>query len=255
MELGEEGLTLARQVGDPRAIAASLANLGRIQLQRGNSTLARAWFEESLRLRKDIGDLGGMADVLLSLGHVAQQHGDIVTAIDRYCDSLMLRQQLGESLGESEMLAHLAAALAGRDPEIAVQLASASEAIGSTVPHAEQSKIELTKTLSALRSSLGDSLFSRARDTGRSLSVDQALALVRKRLETVKLAAMPSGELTPREVEVLRHLAQGLTYQQIADALVISTRTVDAHLRAIFGKLDVHSRGAATHVARQRGIL
>ncbi len=51
--------------------------------------------------------------------------------------------------------------------------------------------------------------------------------------------------LTEREREVLNLLAQGLTNKEIADALVITTNTVKRHLKAIFAKLDVHTRAAA----------
>ena len=50
-------------------------------------------------------------------------------------------------------------------------------------------------------------------------------------------------------------LTHGLTYAQIGDALAISPRTVDAHVRAIFGKLNVRSRSAATRVAVQRRLV
>jgi len=55
--------------------------------------------------------------------------------------------------------------------------------------------------------------------------------------------------MTEREVEVLRLLAQGLTDPQIAERLMISPRTVHAHLRAIYRKLDVSRRSAATRLA------
>ncbi|MHC1781518.1 MAG: response regulator [Anaerolineaceae bacterium] len=51
--------------------------------------------------------------------------------------------------------------------------------------------------------------------------------------------------LTDREHEVLKLLAQGLTNKEIADTLVISPNTVKRHLKAIFGKLDIHTRSAA----------
>jgi DNA-binding NarL/FixJ family response regulator len=51
--------------------------------------------------------------------------------------------------------------------------------------------------------------------------------------------------LTSREREVLELLAQGMTNKEIAEALVITTNTVKRHLKAIFGKLDVHTRSAA----------
>ncbi len=61
--------------------------------------------------------------------------------------------------------------------------------------------------------------------------------------------------LTEREVEVLRWLARGLSNQEIADKLVLSTRTVHAHLRSIYAKLDVTTRSAATRVAIENKIV
>ena len=54
------------------------------------------------------------------------------------------------------------------------------------------------------------------------------------------------NDLTKREVEVLRLVARGLTDAQVAEALIISPRTVNAHLRSIYSKLDITSRHAAT---------
>ena len=60
-----------------------------------------------------------------------------------------------------------------------------------------------------------------------------------------------ASPLTSRETEVLRHVSQGLTNEQIAKALYISKLTVNAHLRSIFGKLDVANRTAAVHRAKE----
>ena len=72
-------------------------------------------------------------------------------------------------------------------------------------------------------------------------------------------AAIPSPKypagLTEREVEVLRWLARGLSNQEIADKLVLSKRTVHAHLRSIYGKLDVTTRSAATRIAIENKIV
>lgn len=59
--------------------------------------------------------------------------------------------------------------------------------------------------------------------------------------------------LTEREVDVLRLLAQGLTNKDIAQTLILSVRTIDAHLRSIFAKLDVRSRTEAALWAARNG--
>lgn len=66
----------------------------------------------------------------------------------------------------------------------------------------------------------------------------------------------PSGaELTPREYEVLRLLAQGLSNRSIGLELSISNRTVQAHLTNIFSKMNVGSRVEAVLEAIRRGWL
>ena len=65
----------------------------------------------------------------------------------------------------------------------------------------------------------------------------------------------PGAVLTAREIEVLRLLAQDLSNPQIAERLVVSRRTVDAHLRSIYDKLGVKSRDAAIRTAQAQGLL
>ncbi len=61
--------------------------------------------------------------------------------------------------------------------------------------------------------------------------------------------------LTPREVEALEQLAQGLTNKQIALALGISEHTVKYHVSAIYAKLGVMNRVEAVRVGARRGYL
>ena len=67
-------------------------------------------------------------------------------------------------------------------------------------------------------------------------------------------AARPTYGLTGREVEVLRMVATGQSDREIAEALFISPRTVQAHLTSIFAKLDVKTRTAAAAAAHRLGI-
>jgi len=61
--------------------------------------------------------------------------------------------------------------------------------------------------------------------------------------------------LSDREIEILQLIADGLTNQEIASRLIISSHTVKAHTRNIYGKLDAHNRTQAVAKARALGIL
>ncbi|MGD0751949.1 MAG: response regulator transcription factor [Anaerolineales bacterium] len=72
--------------------------------------------------------------------------------------------------------------------------------------------------------------------------------------ETGAVTSSPA-DLTERELEVLRGVAQGERSKEIAMRLGITERTVKAHLASIYNRLGVDSRAAAIAVAAQRGIL
>jgi DNA-binding NarL/FixJ family response regulator len=109
--------------------------------------------------------------------------------------------------------------------------------------------------IDATRSALADSRFDAARAEGAAPTIEQALELAR----TANVDASPPDgedlqELTSREREVLRLLTRELTDAQIAQQLVVSRRTVHAHLRSIYRKLDVSSRAAAARWAAEHSL-
>jgi DNA-binding NarL/FixJ family response regulator len=70
----------------------------------------------------------------------------------------------------------------------------------------------------------------------------------------VEAAEGPLRELSPRELEVLALVAEGLTNQEIAARLVISDHTVHRHVANILRKLDAPSRSAAAVLAAHHGL-
>ena len=63
------------------------------------------------------------------------------------------------------------------------------------------------------------------------------------------------GQLTARELDILGHLARGLSNADIAERIFISEKTVRNHLTSIFSKLDVDSRAKAIVLAREGGLV
>jgi two-component system response regulator NreC len=66
---------------------------------------------------------------------------------------------------------------------------------------------------------------------------------------------MVQDDLTPRELEVLTLIADGLTNAEIADQLVISVKTVDRHRENIMRKLNMHSRIDLVKYALKMGLI
>ncbi len=73
-----------------------------------------------------------------------------------------------------------------------------------------------------------------------------------KRLSKSNLEKNP---LSRREGEILQLLAKGMSFAEISNVLQISTHTVTAHIKKIYRKLQVHSRGEAVYAAIQLGLL
>lgn len=105
----------------------------------------------------------------------------------------------------------------------------------------------------------------RALDMLHELKAQPAASVVARQLRTLgehsvrrgprsATATNPAG-LTSREAEVLALLAAGLSNSEIAARLVLSGRTVDNHVSAIFRKLGVANRAEARAAAQERGLL
>ena len=80
--------------------------------------------------------------------------------------------------------------------------------------------------------------------------------LMKEMIDQPASASTPAvEELTPREREVLTYIAEGYTNREIAEALVISVKTVDRHRENIMQKLNLHSRVELVKYAIEKGLI
>jgi DNA-binding NarL/FixJ family response regulator len=85
-------------------------------------------------------------------------------------------------------------------------------------------------------------------------AVDELLVRVRRLVDRNRPASGSLSDLTPRELEVLRLLADGLSAKEIAARLFISTKTVGTHVEHIRTKLHVKNRVQAVAIAFREGL-
>jgi len=106
----------------------------------------------------------------------------------------------------------------------------------------------------------GSSLSDLASNMGKVKSTHQSKFLARLELElsSSKIVETDGGlveKLSPRELEVLRHLVRGLSNDELAKVLFVSLSTIKTHLLHIYAKLDVKNRTSAIDRARQLGLV
>ncbi len=269
-EFGEEGLYLSRELGDIRGVAGALTDLGIIALEQGDSEQARALCEESLAIRQQIGDKGGCAHTLFIMGQLALKQGDYEPATRFYKESLVLRQETGEKEGIAAAMEGLAS-IAGAQGQAkrAAQIFGAAAALRNSMgaPLTPIERVSHERTVSAVRTQLNNPAFAKAWAEGQAMALEQAVEVAlqiqeqvtsKQVIPTAVTSPIPSTViitkgntfgLTTREIEVLQLVSLGLTDAQIAEKLIISPRTVEAHVRSFLNKLGVSSRTAATRSA------
>lgn len=90
------------------------------------------------------------------------------------------------------------------------------------------------------------------------ISASIARFIVRRTQATAEPPPGPplnTARLTPREIDILWGIAKGFSYAEIADHLSMSRQTVPGHIKSIYRKLEVHTRGEAVFEALQQGLI
>jgi predicted ATPase/DNA-binding CsgD family transcriptional regulator len=274
MALLQEGLTVARELGDKRFIAIGLNNLGYTMFLRGGDLLLTAdMARKALKLARELRYTSSLVSTLDTLAQIVHAQGNVGQAEALYLESFCLALENGYVVWAGGSLIGLARVAESQgESERAARLLGGAQTLVDVNKHlAPVERAAYERLVACLRARLGEETFTTAWKEGCSMTPQQALAaperadspepvlavsqpLPGSKLPHARTPTYPAG-LTAREMEVLRLLAQGMTSQQIAERLILSLHTVNAHVRSIYTKLELNSRSALTRYAIEQRLL
>jgi non-specific serine/threonine protein kinase len=260
---GDEALLLARQAGDRLQVGQMLGNLGNFKLAADELDAARGYLAESLDISRELGSRDGIVYGTFNLG-VAEYLADCPDAAGAlFAESFGLARRMGLKLNMAYALLGLAMAGPGRaDPAWSARMhGTADQAIADQGHAFEPFEGELAdRHRQRLRVAIGAEAFDAEYAAGRSLDLAQLVAEVGSQSASAGQArADVPGEaspaLTPRELDVLKLVAQGFSNADIARRLFLSEHTVHRHLANILRKLNLSSRAAAAAWGARTGVV
>lgn len=258
--LFETALASYRQLGDQWGIAFALYGLAFTYLSNHELGAAQPLFAESQTILERIGDRRGLIRIHGGLGRIAILQGDWAAAHTHWLAALALTQELGERWGMALNLDGVAGVAAGiGSGVIAAKIFGAAAtlrtALGVPLPVTFQRWYE--QDLARTHFLLDEAAFTAAWNAGQQLEVESLLTTYRQAFAAFASAerSEPSFPLSRRELDVLRLVAQGLTDAQVAEQLVVSVRTVHAHLQSIYNKLGVSNRTTAVYEAISQKLV
>lgn len=214
---------LLRQLPERRALdrAPALETLVRARIVRGELDEAHAFLAALVESVRPLGTASLLASADLAGGMLAAAGGDHERARTLLEDALDGFQRSGTPYEAARARLELASSLAA-------------------VGRARGAEREAALALEGMVELGADADVERARRLLASWTRDEGSGV---------------GELTPREREVLRLIAEGLTNREIAGNLVVSEHTVHRHVTNILRKLDLPTRTAAATLAVRAGLL
>jgi ATP/maltotriose-dependent transcriptional regulator MalT len=265
----EEGLVISRELGSASIFRVCLNSLALPYLLQGDLERAAALAEEAAALCQEAGDRLLLPLPLNDLGWVALLRDDFERAKALHTESLALSNELGAPKQLTLMLLEGLACIAAAEgaTQKAARLFGAAQALREATGFLLEPALRALAEpyLVGARSQLEEGAWTEAWEEGGAMSMQTAIeyALSKEDYSTTSSAPEqppssarehPAG-LTPREVEVLGLVAEGLTNPQVAQRLFLSLRTVQRHLNSVYRKLGVSSRTAATRLALEHGLL
>jgi DNA-binding CsgD family transcriptional regulator len=267
------GLRLSRQAGDLLQAATLLWNLSDYELWTGDVDAAGRHLAEALDIARALNARNSAVIGTFNLGLAEYLGGSPAAAEALFAESLDLARRMGMKRHAAYALIGLAlAGRGGAGPGWSARLHGAADQALADLGHALQPLEARLADLGRqqLRAAMGTEAFEAEYAAGRTLDLARAAhqALHAMQAEPgAPAAGTPASEpdaavpgqaatvLTPRELDVLKLIAQGLSNADIARQLVLSEHTVHRHLANILRKLNLSSRAAAAAWGVRTGLV
>jgi ATP/maltotriose-dependent transcriptional regulator MalT len=257
--LQQECLTLARELGDKSLIAQALCSLGWLSFLQGNPTQAAVRIQEGLTLARELGNKHRISVAVEMLGSIALSQDDLSQAMVLFTEGISLGQELGDKqLIASHLLGLAKVSAAKGQPYRAARLFAAADLLcdqlDMLLDPVERAAHE--RVVSAVHIQLGEEAFAAAWSEGHNMTPEQVLVIMEPATMSRQALAVPTvaSELTTRELEVAALVAQGNSNRSIAALLVVSERTVEAHVSNILARLGFTSRAQIAVWAVKKGL-
>jgi predicted ATPase/DNA-binding NarL/FixJ family response regulator len=265
----EECLAVRRSLGDRIGVSATLSRVASVALALGDYLDASILAEESFQVGRPLNYAVQMLEASSILIRVANAQGDVERASRYVMDSVAIIRAVRDKAVLSAWLQALAELqLARRQAASAIRVLAAAnglfESTGASLQPAARTYRD--RLLAAGRAALSEQEYQQAQTSGRALNMNEAIEaacsaaaslvpILNTSSSPERLGQPDRFGLTPRELDVLQLIAEGLSDREIAERLYISHRTVMRHVTGILTKLDVGSRTAAATLAVRDGIV
>jgi non-specific serine/threonine protein kinase len=259
-QIAEEAQEHALASRDPVVSAIIAIHLGRVAADMGDLARAETLLAEAVAGHRAFTGPYGLAAAQGLLGGVVLARGDAARAAGYYGEAVATFAAIGYWAGVPLSIERLVGATVARWPAPSTRLLGAMAALRERIgqPRFAADIPGYERTLRTARAGLDPADYADAWAAGARLSMDEAvaeaLALAATASSAPTTAPAPLHGLTPRELEVLRLVAEGMPDRQIAEALSISPKTIGVHVSHILAKLGVPSRAAAVAFALRNGL-
>ncbi len=235
---------------DPLRISM-LSDYATTRVLRGDVRGAASWFAEVETACEQLGEHWMLSYAVAGRGMASFQSGDLDQAEELLLRSIAMKRPFHDTLGLALAVDTLAWILAAKgDAGRAARLVGVASRLWSTFGRelfgSDFLTVRRAGCEAAARQALGDAAYDDGVRQGAAATLDDALQ------ELVEVAPARRRDpathqhtaslLTRREREIAGLVARGLTNREIADELVLSTRTVETHVDHVLRKLDFRSR-------------